>query len=93
MGPEAVIETTICDEARADGWKAWKLTFIGVRGAPDRAFGKAGQTILIEFKRKDEEPTKQQLRRHQELRDYFGFNVFWVDNATDARRILKLREP
>jgi len=90
VGPEAIIETTICEEARAAGWKAWKLTFLGVRGAPDRAFGKAGRAIIMEFKRRGEWPTKQQSKRHRELREYFGFEVYWVDNAQDARRILNL---
>lgn len=93
MGPEAEIETTICNEAKAAGWKAWKLAFLNIRGAPDRVFGKGGRTVMIEFKRGGEEPTKQQARRHTDLREFFGFEVHWVDNAADARRILGLQEP
>lgn len=93
MGPEAEIELPICDEAKADGWLVRKLAFIGTRGAPDRAFGKKRRTIIIEFKAPGEAPTKQQLRRHAELRDEFGWEVYWVDNAPEARRILGLKEP
>lgn len=92
MGPEAEIERTICAEAEDDGWKAWKLTFLSVNGAPDRIFGKSRRAVLIEFKRTGETPTKQQLRRHRELRDYFGLEVYWADTAQEARRILGLQE-
>lgn len=90
MGPEAKIERTICDEAEAAGWKAWKLTFPAVNGAPDRIFGRERRAVLIEFKAPGEEPTRQQLKRHKELRDYFGFEVYWCDSMADARRILNL---
>ena len=90
-GPEAEIERTIRKEAIADGWKVRKLAFLDANGAPDRAFGKNRRAVIIEFKAPGETPTKQQARRHEELRDYFGFEVHWVDNARAARRILKLR--
>lgn len=89
-GPEAAIERTICKEAEDAGWLVYKLTFIGVNGAPDRLFGRDGRAILIEFKRPGEEPTRQQYRRHQELRDYFGFEVAWADSLSGARDILGL---
>lgn len=90
MGPEAKIEQAICDEAKDDGWTVRKLAFIGTRGAPDRIFGKKRRAVLIEFKAPGEEPSIQQLKRHAELRDDFGFEVHWCDNADDARRILNL---
>lgn len=47
--------------------------------------------MLIEFKAPGEEPTIQQLKRHAELRDAFGFEVYWCDDYDEPRRILKLR--
>lgn len=91
MGPEAEIERTICREAKAEGWIVRKLAFIGTRGAPDRIFGRSGRTVLIEFKAPGEEPTTQQSRRHAELRDEFGFEVYWCDDYDEPRRILQLR--
>lgn len=90
-GPEAEIERTIRKEAKADGWKVRKLAFLDANGAPDRIFGKNKRAVLIEFKAPGEEPTRQQLARRDELRDYFGFEVYWTDNLRDARKILKLR--
>ena len=90
MGPEAEIERRTVKEAKADGWLVRKLAFLGTRGATDRLFGKQRQAIFIEFKAPDEEPTRQQLRRHKELRDVFGFKVYWCDSIEEARDILGL---
>lgn len=90
MGAEAEIERTICSEAREAGWKAWKLAFPGTNGAPDHIFGKGGRSILIEFKATGERPTKQQYKRHQELREDFGLEVRWADSLEGGRRILNL---
>lgn len=89
-GPEATIERAIYKEAKADGWTVYKLKFLDTNGAPDRLFGKGGRAVLIEFKAPGEEPTRQQAKRHRELRDDFGFEVHWVDNLTDARNVLCL---
>lgn len=66
------------------------MSFIGVRGAPDRLFGRGGRAILIEFKAPGEEPTPQQARRQSELAEHFGLEVYWADNLNDAREILDL---
>lgn len=92
MRPEETIELAVCKEAKRAGWAVFKLTFIGWRGAPDRLFGRDGQAVLIEFKAPGEEPTRQQAKRHDELRTQFGFDVRWTDSANGARRILGLRE-
>jgi hypothetical protein len=89
-GPEATIERTICNEARDDGWKVRKVTFLDVRGCPDRFFGKGGRGVIIEFKRGGKEPTRQQWKRIYELRDDFGWEAYYVDNLADARRLLGL---
>lgn len=89
-GPEATIERTICKEAKAAGWLVRKLKFIGLRGAPDRIFGRGGVTIAIEFKRHKGEARVQQLKRIAELRSAFGWQVFVCDTLDGARAILGL---
>lgn len=85
---EIKAETDTVRQAVRHGWKVRKLMFIGVRGAPDRMFGKDGHSVVIEFKREGEVPTPQQMRRHEELRRDFGFRVEWTDNYGEACRIL-----
>lgn len=76
--------------AKTQGWRVYKVQFLGVRGAPDRLFGKKKRPVMIEFKAVGEEPTAQQLIRHQELRENFGIEVYWTDNYADACRILEI---
>lgn len=90
LKPEATIETTICREAKDAGWICRKLQFIGVRGAPDRIFGKDSFTVMIEFKRLGERPTRQQTVRHDELRKMFGWEVYACDSLDSAREVLRL---
>ena len=89
-GPEATIERTIRKEAKAAGWVVRKVAFLDARGAPDKIFGKGGRGVWIEFKRLDGEAAEQQLRRHAELRNSFGWEVHICDSLTLARHILKL---
>ena len=92
MRPEEYVEKTICKEAMRAGWRTYKLSFPGTRGAPDRIFGRNRRTVLIEFKRPRGEPTLQQMKRRSELIEDFGFEVYWADNLHDARQILDLWE-
>jgi hypothetical protein len=89
---EIKAETDTVKQAVKHGWKTRKLMFIGVRGAPDRLFGKEGRSVLIEFKRQDEVPTLQQMRRHEELRRQFGWEVYWTDSYAEACTILGIPE-
>lgn len=89
---EIVDETKAVKQAIKHGYKVYKLMFVGQRGAPDRLFGRDGDSVLIEFKRPGEEPTLQQLRRHDELRRCFGFRVRWTDNYANACDILGIPE-
>ncbi|MGI4851929.1 MAG: hypothetical protein ACRYGR_08310 [Janthinobacterium lividum] len=85
---EKVDERAFTAEAEADGWVVHKLTFPDCRGAGDRIYGKDGRTVLIEWKRKGKEPTRQQFKRLRELRQAFGWDAYCVDNIADARIIL-----
>lgn len=81
---EAEIEDRTVAQAKKHGYTVRKLSFLGVRGAPDRLFGREAACLIIEFKRPGEEPTAQQFKRHKELRTCFGFQVMWTDNYEDA---------
>lgn len=85
-------EVKTVKQAVKHGYRVYKLMFIGVRGAPDRLFGRDGISVLIEFKRPGEVPSLQQMRRHEELRRDFGFDVYWVDEYREACRILGIPE-
>jgi len=88
--PEESLEKVVCKEATEAGWRVFKLAFPGIRGAPDRMFGRGGRAVLIEFKAPGKRPTRQQIKRHDELRESCGFEVRWTDCLEDAREILGL---
>ena len=67
MARELVVEGDVVDWAEKNGWLAWKLIIAGVRGSPDRWLMKNGRLVIIEFKKIDEHPQGQQLKRHREL--------------------------
>jgi hypothetical protein len=87
---EIVDEVKTVKQAVKHGWRVYKLMFVGVRGAPDRLFGRDGRAVLIEFKREGEVPSIQQMRRHEELRRDFGFTVEWTDRYEEACEILEI---
>jgi hypothetical protein len=89
---ESYVELNACDEAEAAGWFVEKVSWVRKRNAVDRLFIKAGRHVWIEFKRSGKKPRIGQLRDHERLRRA-GAEVHWVDNLTDARRILGLPTP
>lgn len=91
-GPEAKIERDIVKEAEAAGWVVYKLNFPGVKGAPDRIFGKGGRCIVIEFKRPGGVVSKSQQNRHRELAVWFGWEVHICYSHAQAREVLHLVE-
>ena len=84
---ESDIELSACKYAKNLGMLVYKLKTPQQRGAPDRMFIVGHVLFFIEFKRvykgKPTKPTKQQLKRHQELRDRgFTVEVVWsLDQA------------
>jgi L-alanine-DL-glutamate epimerase-like enolase superfamily enzyme len=85
---ESEDERRTVKQAVRHGYRVFKLNFIGQRGPPDRLFGRDGRSVLIEFKRLNETPTLQQLKRHNELRQVFGLEVAWTDRYEEACEIL-----
>lgn len=83
---EKVDERDFTKEAEAAGWLVHKVIF-AIRGAPDRLYLKGGRLVFIEWKAYGKEPSRQQERRAQEIRDHGG-EAYWVDSIEDARVIL-----
>lgn len=94
---EYVIERAVVALAKLRGWWVCKFVAPGLRGVPDRLFIRGGadrcrccgrpRVVFIEFKRPGEEPTKQQLHRHEELRA-LGVEVYWTDDKEKALALL-----
>ena len=85
---ESVVERNICEFAEQHGWFQAKVEKCNRRGFPDRLFIRNGVVVFIEIKRPGEAPTRQQLRRHAEMRSH-GAKVHWVDNLEVAKGILR----
>ena len=86
---EAEIEARHCVIARANGWVVEKIMRTGRNGFPDRFYAKNGQVVLIEWKRPGGRISKQQLLRHQELRDA-GVKVHIVYSLAEAELVLRM---
>lgn len=80
---ESEVEKPACKLFESRGWIRIKIALAQKKGWPDNFFGRRGRAIFVEFKRPGEEPTKQQRKRHKELREH-GFSVFLIDNMLDA---------
>lgn len=88
---EIRLEDDAIDLAKRRGWRQWKVQFIGVRGAPDRWFFKAGRLLIVEFKKRDKKPEPQQARRHRQLAEA-GFKVHAIDRYEDFVALLDATE-
>ena len=86
---EAEIESKHRDRARQQGWVVEKIEKTGRGGFPDRFYAKGGRVVLMEWKRPGGRVGKQQLLRHQELRDA-GVEVHIVYSITAAEVILEM---
>lgn len=73
---EDTVEQHFVNRVKAAGGVAYKLAFVGVRGAPDRiAFLPGGQLLLVELKAPKKKVFQPgQLRMHRRLRRV-GFEV------------------
>lgn len=82
------IEQPATEYAESRGWLIEKVVSNSRRGFPDRFCARRGRVMLVEFKAPGKEPSEQQLKRHQELRDQ-GVEVHWVDNLQDAKTLFR----
>ncbi len=85
---ESYEEAKVREWAELYGWWVSKFTALGKRGVPDRIFIRSGIVVFIEMKKHGKEPTRQQLKRHNEMRAH-GAIVHWADRHEDAIAILE----
>lgn len=85
---ESDIEREAKKYARKRGWFVAKLMRCDINAMPDNIFHRRGHTIYIEFKKSMEPPTRQQLKRHREIRAH-GIPVFVLDNLEEAYVVLE----
>jgi hypothetical protein len=87
---ESAIENPVVARAERAGYFVRKVGWVGRKSAPDRVFSRADRgTVWIEFKDKDEVPTRLQTREHERMREA-GMEVHVCDNIADALRVLWL---
>lgn len=73
----------------AAGWLEIRIARSNKRGRPDHWYGKRGRSVFVEWKRsKTSKPTRQQLKRHKELRDQ-GFECYLLWDDDELMEILE----
>lgn len=85
---ESKLEKDAWKYAESRGWYRIKIMRASRSGFPDHFFIRSGEIILIEFKRKGEDPSPLQDKEIKELRRQ-GARVEVVDNLRQARAILR----
>lgn len=70
------------------GWLYEKVQSLSRNGWPDRFLARKGRVVLCELKAPGKVPTRQQLLRHQELRDK-GVEVVWFNDLEKAKEFFK----
>lgn len=85
---ESKVESDIREFAEKRGWWQCKFVSPSVRGVPDRIFIRAGRVVFIEVKAPGKKATRQQEKRHADMREH-GAEVYVFDNAEDAYAVLK----
>lgn len=92
MKPEVVreieIERPASEFAELRGWFEFKIMRASKKAIPDRFYARNGRVVLVEYKRPNEEPNRQQLKRHKELRDH-GVEVHVFDNLEEAKAFFR----
>lgn len=78
--------------AESRGWLIEKVVSLSRKAWPDRFCVRredgVTRIMLVEFKKPGKEPTTQQLKRHQELRD-LGLEVHWVNTLEQAYELFR----
>lgn len=83
MGEIAHVQNPVTEYARARGWRARRMQYIGRRGCPDTWFFKNRRIIIVEFKDADGKLSKLQEREIARLIDC-GLEVHVIDNVEDG---------
>lgn len=87
-GPESKIETAVCKYAEKAGLLQRKFKSPGRRNVPDRIFFQyPAKCFFIEFKAPGEVARPGQVREANKLAEK-GFDVYFVDNVAEGRRII-----
>lgn len=85
---EVDIERPASKYARARGWFEVKIMQTSRRAFPDRFYARDGRVVLVEYKRPGESPSKQQAKRHRELREH-GVEVYVFDDLQTAKQFFR----
>lgn len=80
---ESKIESKWNGIAKKNGWVVRKFKSVQNNGVPDRIYFRKGVCFMIEYKRKDIEPTLIQQKEHAILRGEGGMLVFVVDRINN----------
>lgn len=81
---EDQVERTVLKIAKNRGWYMRKVKWVGVNGAPDRFFAKAGETpFWIEFKAPGEKPRQDQIDEISKMREA-GLTVHVIDSIEEG---------
>lgn len=84
---ESEIESRCMLYANTKGVTQYKFVSPNTRGVPDRILFYKGRTLFIEFKKRGEEPTRQQELQIRKLRAA-GMVVEVVDNIVEGEGII-----
>lgn len=85
---EKEIERPATFYAERRGWFEFKIMQASKRSIPDRFYARGGRLLFVEYKRPGEKPTRQQLRRHAEMREH-GIEVHVIDNMDTAYALFR----
>jgi hypothetical protein len=75
----ADVEDPAIEYAQKRGWWHMKVNSTTRNAMPDDLFVRRGVYVWWEFKAPGEEPSKQQLKRHRDMRAE-GMDVRWTDS-------------
>lgn len=84
---ESKIQSEVIAYAIRKGWYAGKFEQAAKSGFPDCIMFKNDKCILIEFKATGETPSRQQLKRHKDLK-MKGVIVHVVDDIQQGKLII-----
>lgn len=85
---EIEIERPASTYAQTRGWFEFKIEKANKNGIPDRCYIRDGRVVFVEYKAPGKVPTKQQLLRHQQMRDA-GAEVIVIDNLDVAYEVFR----